>query len=125
MLLNEKVAPLNKKSALTSDVVTNVFYLEAVFGEREAASLTCVAVVQGSNELNLLDKSLELKFLNSAPVAASNWTPLALTSNSVFKSQVDKFIRNGEYTDLHLHRFDCRDAYEQSPLTVQEVGLHV
>jgi hypothetical protein len=109
---------------LNSSLDKNVLDEEDVFGEREAASLTCVAVVQRRNELNLFDESLELKFLNSVQSAAPHWAS-RVTSKGVFKSQADKSTRNGEYEDLHLHQFDCRDAYEQSPLTVREVGLHV
>ena len=73
----------------------------------------------------MLDQSLELKFLNSAPVTALNQVPQALTKFSVFKSQAVKSTRNGEYEDLHWHRLDCRDAYVQSPLTFRELGRDV
>ena len=62
MLPNEKVAPLNKKSTLNSDVFTNVFDREAVFGEREAASLTCVAVVQGTTSSTCWTSPLSSSF---------------------------------------------------------------
>ena len=73
MLQNDAVTLLNEKSVLHSDDVTNKVGLEAGFCELQAGSFACVAVVQGSNDVNLLDKSLQLDFLNSAPYAASHW----------------------------------------------------
>ena len=95
---NGQVALLNEKSVPTSDDFTNKVGLKAAFCELEAASFTCVAVVQGSNELNLLDKSLQLDFLNSAPFAASHWES-AQTSNVFSKSQADESTHDGKYTD--------------------------
>ena len=66
------------------------------------------------------DQSLELKFLNSAPVAALNLVPQALTKFTVSKSQTVKSARHGEYKDLHWHRLD-----EHSPLTFREVEVDV
>jgi hypothetical protein len=119
MLPNEKTSPLTTKYALNSSLDKNVFE-EDVFGEREAASLTCVAVVQRRNELNLFNESLELKFLNSVQSAAPHWAP-RVTSKGVFKSQADKFTHSDKYEDSHWHRLDCRDAYEHSPLTVENL----
>ena len=96
-----------------------------MFGEREAASLTCVAVVQRRNELNLFDESLKLKFLNAT--AAPHWAPRE-TSSGVYKSQADKFTHTGKYgkyEDLHWHQVDGREAYERWPLTVREVEVDV
>ena len=48
-----------------------------------------------------------------------------MTKFSVSKSQAVKSARNGEYEDLHWHKYDCRDAYETSLLTVQERDVQV